>query len=154
MARNRIIDFSQGGRRETDGGGGAPSQPFIPWSDVGAQTASPSWANHSGQAQAQAAVDPELLELAALEAAERAYRPQAHGKDSVFTTGYTVNPGPVSKGELAQGAQRGVGQPSLDGFTHPRQAAIQEFLVRTAVPTALKLGGAVLRPFIQTSRGE
>lgn len=61
---------------------------------------------------------------------------------------------PVRKGELAQGAQNGVGQPSLDGFTHPRQAAIQEFLVRTAVPTALKLGGAVLRPFIQTSRGE
>lgn len=148
MARNRIVDFRQGGRRETDGGGGAPSQPFIPWSDVGAQTASPSLANHSGQAQD----DPELLELAAMEAAERAYRPLGHGKDQVFTSGYLVDPAPVTKGELVPGAQRGVGQETLDGYTNPRQAAIQAYLARvmqgTAMNAANRIGGAALTSFI------
>lgn len=132
MAKKKIVDF--------DGKGGGE---YIPWSDGSSSAAaSPPPVNHSGQP-----VDPELLELAAMEAEERA-RPLGHGK--AYVGGTMAPAGPVERGEYVP--SNGVGQETLDGLIEAnaleeekKAAALQGYLTQLAMHNAGRLMGATNR---------
>lgn len=127
---------------------------YIPWSDAGDSSSPAPPVNHSGQPAEQA--DQELLELAAMEAQERA-RPLGHGKGP-YVSGSMVQAGPVERGEPVP--SNGVGQETLDGLIEAnaleeekKAAALQGYLTQLAMHNAGRLMGATNRALFGGSFG-